>query len=121
MQLSSRQSQILVGALCDIERICAGERPPACSRLDWSKIREVKEAELARENVIRTEPGRWLGKVLRPSDYVMLARDYAILEDRGLICRHSLGFDQRRQTHIELTAAGRELASQLRMEAANHA
>jgi hypothetical protein len=113
MQVNSRQKAILVGILVDVQTLSRRRLPPPGIQMDWDERQERQSIEDARHGVVRSEPGRWLGVVLGPSDYVMLSRDYKQLESNGLIVRHRFGFSSGRYTHIELTKSGKKLATEL--------
>jgi hypothetical protein len=111
MKLSARQIAILQGILCDLEHF--GAMKPRYER-DMKVVTERIRISEARDGLLRPNPGRWLGKPLTGSDYVLISRDYRRLEALGLIERHALGNDERRTTHLSLTKAGGDAAVQLR-------
>jgi hypothetical protein len=111
MRLTDRQRAILVGIASDVSRLAA--RPLPCG---YDTHRERQAITDAKSNIVRSEPSRWLHTALTPSLHVMLGRDYRKLESLGLITRHAFGLEGGRQTHLGITAAGRDVAQQLAAE-----
>jgi len=115
MQLNERQRLILMGVLHDQQRLAS---------LPWSGDVGVPRDILgryrlrirhAREGLVPMDLADWIGRAPTNSECVLFHREYARLEDLGLIQRHNL-HGGRRTSHLKLTEGGRALAERLLAE-----
>jgi len=80
-------------------------------RRSWRE-RQVRRVRAAREGLAPVNLWRWLGRAVTGSDRVLCHRELLRLEAAGLLKRYA-GQSGRRTTHVELTANGQKIASQL--------
>ena len=115
MQLNDRQRLILMGTYQDQKHLAA---------LPWSGDVGVSRDALgryrlrirhAREGLVPMNLADWIGHAPTNSECVLFHREYARLEDLGLIERHN-PYGGRRTSHLRLTEAGRVLAERLLAE-----
>lgn len=115
MNINERQRVILLGVLTDQQRLAS--MPPgssrAMSRQQLGRYRIIiREAQ---QGMVRINLPGWLGRRPTNSECVLFHREYARLEDRGLIERCSY-WGGRRTTHLKLTPSGRRIAEQFLAE-----
>ena len=115
MQLNDRQWLILTGVLQDLQRLAA---MPCGDDYGMSRValgRHRLRAQRARAGLVPMALENWMGHAPSNSEHVLCHREYARLEDMGLLVRcNPLG--GRRTTHLKLTAAGRRVAERLLAE-----
>jgi hypothetical protein len=115
MQLNERQQVILMGILHDQKRLAGlpwgGEVGVSRDALGRHRLR----IRYAREGLVPMNLADWIGHAPTNSECVLFHREYARLEDMGLIVRHN-PYGGRRTSHLRLTEAGRVLAEHLLVE-----
>jgi hypothetical protein len=115
MQLNERQWLILMGVYRDQKHLAglpwSGEVGVSRDALGRHRIR----IRHAREGLVPMNLADWIGHAPTNSECVLFHREYAKLEDMGLIERHNL-HGGRRTSHLKLTEAGRQLAEKLLAE-----
>ncbi len=115
MQLTPRQRLVLIGVLQDQRRLAEGLYGDSAglSREAWGRHR--LRAMQARDGLVPMALADWIGHAPTNSEHVLYHREYARLEDRGLLVRCN-PFGGRRTTHLKLTPAGRRVAEDLLAE-----
>lgn len=114
MHLTPRQRTVLIGILEDERNLTRMPVDgPVGSRLERGRRRIVMRN--ARAGLVPMNLTGWLGHVPTNSEHVLYHREYARLEDMGLIHRCNLS-GGRRTTHLRLMPAGRRIAETLLAE-----
>ncbi len=115
MQLTPRQRLVIMGVLQDQRRLAEGlsDDGAGLSREAWGRHR--LRATQARDGLVPMALAEWISHAPTNSEHVLYHREYARLEDRGLLVRCN-PYGGRRTTHLKLTPAGRRVAEELLME-----
>jgi hypothetical protein len=118
--LTGRQRAIVTGVLADQRHLSALPvgADAALSRDQLGRRRIIVRD--AQAGLVPMNLGGWLGRAPSNSDCVLCCREYARLEDMGLLERHNLR-GGRRTSHLKLTPAGRWVAEALLAEDASTA
>lgn len=111
MTLTKRQKAVLIGAIKDLDYYAS--LTPRYEHGNWGLIRQRERIECARENIVATDPAKWLGEPMNPSLATMVSRCYAQLQDKGLVMRQARAWSDRYTTHLRLTPEGERVAREL--------
>lgn len=111
MTLSKRQQAVLIGIVKDLDHFSRLE--PRYEHGNWALCREREAIENAKQNIVATDPTKWLGEPMNPSLSTMVSRCYAQLQDKGLVMRCARAWSDKYTTHLRLTPEGETVARQL--------